>query len=201
MRSRMLTTMATRRWLAGAAAVAAVTLAGCSGGSGGTVAKTMNQHQAAAMAEQIVHDTATALHPQPRLDFDPSLGNDATQCLAEHLPDASKMVTVYRTAWLRGIPDGEQVNIANQVKAYWQKQGYIIGTTANFAQGKPEITGYTPHKDPFEVFTFTLTTASNGWISIGATSPCVWPNGTPPPKPQATARIQMIALRAMARRT
>ena len=181
MGSRMLKAGATRRWLAGAAAVAAVTLMGSSGSSGGTVAKTMNQQQAAATAENIIRDTAAALHPQPRLDFDPSLGNDAIQCLAEQLPDASKMVTVDRTAWLRGIPNGQQVNIANQVKAYWQKQGYVIGTTANFAQGKPEITGYTPHKDPFEVFTFSLTTASNGWISIGATSPCVWPNGTAPP--------------------
>ncbi len=176
----MLRTMATRRWVAAAAAVAVVTLAGCSGGSGGTVAKTMNQQEAAATAENIIRSTAATLHPQPGLDFDPSLGNDAIQCLAEELPDASKMVTVDRTAWLRGIPDGQQVNIANQVKAYWRQQGYVIGTAANFDQGKPEITGYTPHKDPFEVFTFSLTTASNGWISIGATSPCVWPNGTRP---------------------
>jgi hemolysin activation/secretion protein len=153
MRSRMLTTVATRRWLAAGAVVAALTLAGCSGGSaGGTVAKTMNQQQATAQAEQIVRDTASALHPQPSLDFNTSLPNETGPCLAENLPSADKMVQASRTAQLGGVRDSQEIiAIANQVQAYWKKQGYVVTSTANFSKGQPAIFGHTPEHDPFAV--------------------------------------------------
>ncbi len=141
----------------------------------------MNQQQATARAEQIVRDTASALHPEPGLDFNTSLPNETGPCLAENLPSADKMVQASRTAELSGVRDSQQIiAIANQVQAYWKKQGYVISSTANFTKGQPAIFGHTPEHDPFAVFTISLETNPQGSIAIGATSPCIWPSGTPP---------------------
>ncbi len=142
----------------------------------------MNQQQATARAEQIVRDTASALHPQASLDFNTSLPNETGPCLAENLPSADKTVQSSRTAELGGIRDSQEIiAIANQVQAYWKKQGYVVTSTANFSKGQPAIFGHTPEQDPFAVFTISLETNPQGSVAIGATSPCIWPNGTPPP--------------------
>ena len=162
----------TGRWLAAALTGGIVMLAGCSGGNVAT--KTMTQAQAATRAEQVLAGTAAAVKPRPRLDFDPRLGNGADQCLAS-IPNATEMVNVSRTAWLRQIPTSENGSVGQQILAFWKKQGYKITDYSGFSAGKPSIDAETK-----DYFTISLGTASNGLMSIGATSPCIYKNGTPP---------------------
>lgn len=136
--------------------------------------KTMTQAQAATRAEQILHETLAALHPRPRLDFDPSLGNGADVCVAG-IPNADQMVSVNRSAWLRDIPVSQNGSIGRQILAYWRKQGYSISQAYGFDSNQPSINGETK-----DAFTFDLGTANNGWMSFGTTSPCVYPDGHPP---------------------
>jgi hypothetical protein len=96
-----------------------------------------------------------------------------SQCLADR-PDAGKMVNVTRSAWLRGIPENTNGSIGQQVKAYWEKQHYVIKVAKGFASGMPDISGVT--KDDYLI---SLATANNGWLSIQVTSPCIYPHGTP----------------------
>jgi hypothetical protein len=125
--------------------------------------------------EQLLHTTMQAVDPKLRLDYDPLLGNQVTQCLAD-IADADKMVTVDRTAWLRGVPSGGQVPLANAIKSYWEKQGYTIGDTVGFNQNLPQIDQVQTH----DAFWMSLSTANNGTMSIGASSPCIYTDGTPP---------------------
>lgn len=173
MKARMRRARTTRRWpVLLAAAGASLLLAGCSGGTVAT--KTMTQAQATVRAGQILTGTATALTPRPQLDFDPALGNGADQCLAD-IPDADKMVNVNRIAWLRAIAVSRNGSIGRQVEAYWKKQGYSISTASGFDQESPVITGETS-----DHFTISLATGKNGLMSISASSPCIYPEGTPP---------------------
>lgn len=169
----MLTVRKSRCWpvMAAVVAVAAV-LVGCSGGN--VPAKTMTLDQATARAEQVVKETGAALTPRPALDFDPRLPNESGVCLA-NIPHASQMVSVDRTAWLRKIPASQNSSIGQQILAYWKKQGYSISDQSGFADAQPSIDAVT--KDGFTV---SLGTAKNGWMSVGASSPCVYPHGTPP---------------------
>jgi hypothetical protein len=135
----------------------------------------MTQDQAARRAEQIVSETAAALSPKPRLESAPIFGNGPSACLAD-IPDAGKMVSVAYTFWLRGVPENENGKIGLQIKAHWQKQGYHIEKSSGFDKGQPDISGVT--KDNFLI---SLNWSSNGALSVGATSPCVYPHGTPSP--------------------
>jgi len=137
-------------------------------------AKTMTLDQATARAEQVVKETGAALTPEPALDFDRSLPNESGVCLA-NVPNADQMVSVDRTAWLRKIPASQNGTVGQQILAYWKKQGYSISDQSGLADGQPSIGGET--KDGFTV---SLATAKNGWMSISASSPCVYQHGTPP---------------------
>lgn len=137
----------------------------------------MTQQQAAERAERIVRETAAALDPVPHLDFDPA-GNFTSPCLAD-LPFAEVMVQVNRTAWLRGVPAGQQVDVANQIKSDWEKRGYEITSTANFGQGRPAVYAFNPDDDRFAVFSFSVETNAEGDMFVSAESPCVWPGGAP----------------------
>lgn len=134
----------------------------------------MTQAQATARAEQILQDTAAVLTPRPRLDFDPSLPNESGVCLAD-IPNASHMINVDRTAWLRAITASQNGSIGQQIESYWKKQGYTITTSGGIKEQSPVITGET--KDSF---TISLATGQDGLMSIGASSPCIYKNGTPP---------------------
>jgi hypothetical protein len=146
-------------------------LTACSGG--GVAAKTMTQAQATQRAQAILRETAAMLNPKPRLEVD-RLTTYTDQCLAD-IPNASQMVTVAYTYNLRDIPVSENRTIGEQIKAYWQKQGYAINTSGGFSSNQPAIYGET--KDAFLI---SLDSDSQNTLFIGATSPCVYPHGTPP---------------------
>jgi hypothetical protein len=65
-------------------------------------------------------------------------------------------------------------SIGQQIEAYWKKQGFAINTSGGFANKVPVVTGET--KDSF---TISLATGKNGLMSLSASSPCIYPDGTP----------------------
>jgi hypothetical protein len=85
------------------------------------------------------------------------------------------MVTVAYTFNLRDIPVSENQTIGEQIKAYWQQQGYAIQKATDIGTSQPNISGET--KDSFLI---SLDSDSQNTLFIGATSPCIYPHGTPP---------------------
>lgn len=66
--------------------------------------------------------------------------------------------------------------MAQQVLSYWKRKGYAIFDTPGVGTDAPNIHGATRSGD----FLISLETAGDGSLAIGATSPCLWPHGTPP---------------------
>lgn len=164
------------RWLgqvvaAVIALIVAGMVAGCS--RGGVAKKTMTAAQATARAQTILRDIAAALNPRPTLEVNQLL-TVTDQCVAD-VPNADKMVNVAYSYWLRGIPASQFGNIGRQIKAYLEKRGYTIKTSGGFSSGQPGISGYTS-----DSFLISLDWSAKGALSIGASSPCIYRDGTPP---------------------
>lgn len=137
---------------------------------------TINQQHATDLAEQILRDTVDAITPRPELEvYQP--GSGAGPCLINPDDTSDKRVQVSLTYWLRGIPVTDNASVAQQVLNYWKHEGYAITDTHGLGTNAPEISGVTPWSD----FLIALETSSNGAMSVIASSPCIWPKGTPPP--------------------
>ncbi|HUL24701.1 MAG TPA: hypothetical protein VLW44_02885 [Streptosporangiaceae bacterium] len=160
-----------------AAVVAAVVPLGASGCTGGSTLPqhTITEHQAITQAEQILRDTASAITPRPTLELSRLL-TDTGPCLVDPTNTADTRVQVSRAYYLRGFPRQGNASVAQQVLAYWQHKGYAISDTQRMNGDTPAIHGATSSGD----FTISLDTGGDGTLTIGATSPCLWPNGTPP---------------------
>lgn len=136
---------------------------------------TMTQQHASARAEQILRGTADAITPRPTLEtYGP--GSGTGPCLVNPNDTSDKRVQVTLTYWLRGISAQDNASVAAQILHYWKHMGYAITDTKGLGTAAPNIFAGTPSDD----FLISLQTSANGAMSIGATSPCIWPKGTPP---------------------
>lgn len=136
---------------------------------------TMTEKQAITRAEEILHQTAAALKPRPRLEtYRP--GSITGPCLISPNDAKDKRVQVTRTFWLRGITPDQNAAIGTQILQYWKAQGYTITGSKGVGSPQPSISGATRADD----FLISLDTSSDGSLSIGTTSPCIWAHGTPP---------------------
>jgi hypothetical protein len=171
------TLLSRARWrgrIAAAVVLAGLMVSGCSGGDP-VFKPTMTQPHAAARGEQIMRETAAALTPRPTLEiYKP--GSGPGSCMVNPNDTSDTRVQLDLTYWLRGIPARDNSSVAQQILRYWEHKGYGISGTSHLDTEFPAIFGVTP-----DDFTIALETSSNGAMSIGATSPCIWPKGTPPP--------------------
>jgi hypothetical protein len=135
---------------------------------------TVTQQHASARAEQILRGTADAVTPWPTLEiYGP--GSSTGPCLVDPNDTSDKRVQVTLTYWLRGIAPKTtpaSPSMSCTTASIWATRlpTKSLGTTA------PNIFAGTPSDD----FLMSLQTSANGALSIGTTSPCIWPKGTPP---------------------
>jgi hypothetical protein len=157
-------------------ALAALVTSACSGGGSPVFHPTMTEQQAIARAEQILHETAAAISPRPTLEvYQP--GSDTGPCLINPNDTSDKRMQVVRTYWLRGITEQDNASVGEQILRFWKHKGYAISDTKGVGTSQPDITGATQIDD----FLISLEWSADGSLSIGTTSPCIWPKGTPPP--------------------
>jgi hypothetical protein len=170
-------------WSNGAVTVVGIFVAACGFDGGSSPERTpsvgqttITQRQADERVEQILRQTSAKLHPKPHLElFRPA--SQPYHCDdRENAGDDPRMVAS-RTYWLRDVAVEHNVSIGDQIKKIWEQQGYLITTAQGMGTDQPNLTGRTRPDD----FLIALSAGDNGQLSIGATSPCVWPNGTPEP--------------------
>ncbi|MEU8108310.1 hypothetical protein AB0C18_31820 [Nonomuraea muscovyensis] len=133
---------------------------------------TLTHAQALARIEQILHETSQAISPRPRLEVLPSF-NAPSGCQGEGASE--DQIIVSRAYWLRDIPKTENMNVSRQVRDFWQAQGYRIA-----ASGKGGAPGLSGESQP-DRFRLSLVRAAGDDLYLGASSPCIWPYGTPSP--------------------
>ncbi|MGW4468246.1 hypothetical protein ACWENQ_01095 [Nonomuraea sp. NPDC004354] len=135
---------------------------------------TITQAQAISRVDQLVHETAAALVPKPRLELMP-FTVPPSRCL--HDGDSQDKVVINRAYWLRDVPKTKNMEIARQVRAYWEAQGHRIVSTGGWEVGQPSIGG----ESRPDGFILALVWAAGDDLYLASTSTCVWPDGTPSP--------------------
>ncbi|MER6946814.1 hypothetical protein ABT294_22550 [Nonomuraea sp. NPDC000554] len=161
---------------------AVILVAGCApgGGPGGAMnpsadKPTITKAQALTRIEQLINGTVSVIHPKPQLDlYQPSL-NDGL-CLDPQDGGSEDRIEVSREYYLRGLPKTEDAlkEVIAEVKAYWQKQGHYIAVEH---ENGLQLYGRSRPDD----FLITIGREADNVLSLGATSTCLWPNGTPEP--------------------
>ncbi|MFI6387485.1 hypothetical protein [Nonomuraea sp. NPDC050540] len=133
---------------------------------------TFSQGQAIAINDKLISETVRAINPRPRLEVISSF-NAPSGCLGE---GASKnQIIVSRAYWLRDVPKDQNLAISRQIRVFWQSRGHRIVSMGS--NGNPDLSGES-QPDGFRLF---LTWAEGDHIFLGASSPCIWPDGTPAP--------------------
>ncbi|MFI6815733.1 hypothetical protein ACIBG7_25235 [Nonomuraea sp. NPDC050328] len=132
---------------------------------------TLTRDQAVARIEQLITATAQVITPEPRLEEVPSF-SAPSGCQGDGT--AEDQIIVSRAYWLRGIPEGENMRVSAQIRSYWESQGYRI-VAAGSGDGNPGLSG---ESQP-ERFRLSLVWAEGDDLYLGASSTCIWPDGTP----------------------
>ncbi|MFG6192513.1 hypothetical protein [Nonomuraea sp. JJY05] len=159
---------------------AAVLIAGCAPGGalGGAMnasadKPTITKAQALARIEQLINGTVAVMHPKPELELhQPSL-NDSL-CLDPVDGGSEDRLIINRTYYLRGLPKDSLKEVVAQVKAYWQSQGHYIEAQS---ENGLQLYGRSRPDD----FFITIGWTEGDVLTLGSTSTCLWPNGTPEP--------------------
>lgn len=135
---------------------------------------TITQQQAVARVDRLLRDTGAAITPRPRLVVDKP-GTQVTSCLEEPEGSSDARVQPAGEYFLQGVPQQARASVAEQIMRFWKAKGYAVDAF-HMGTSDPQVHGTT--QDNFLV---ALEPNGGGELSIGASSPCVWPNGTPPP--------------------
>jgi hypothetical protein len=129
---------------------------------------TLTAQQARDRAEQYARETATALGPDASLAKAP--GGDV-EC--DDL-DPPGRVTVGADYFLT-VPATTNRQVMDTVYTYWTARGFSALDDSRTSV-RPRLT----LQNNTDGFRIGITEGGTGGLSLGASSPCVWPNGTPP---------------------
>lgn len=141
-------------------------------GGGGVSASSMTQNEALARVTELAKQTTDAIDPKPELDlYRPSL--NPRYCDPDSdAPDAP--IHVYRAYYLRGVPETRLKDVADQVRRFWERQGYVIVTASenglNFTA-----------RSRADGFNLAIGRAGGEVLTLEIESPCIVPDETPGP--------------------
>ncbi|MFI6298995.1 hypothetical protein ACIBEJ_45920 [Nonomuraea sp. NPDC050790] len=136
---------------------------------------TLTQTQAIGLIDKLINQTVRAITPKPRLEVLPSF-NAPSGCAGEGASE--EQIIVSRAYWLRDVPKDQNLAVSRQVRLFWQSQGHRI--VAAGGGGNLNLSG----ESRPEGFKLSLTWAEGDHLYLGASSTCIWPDGTPAPGPK-----------------
>ncbi|MDV6011830.1 hypothetical protein F8178_04950 [Haloechinothrix sp. LS1_15] len=131
---------------------------------------TITEEQARDRAEQHLHDAIAALPDQPSLR---QLSDYSDACTDPTDGGPQGRYQVGMTYWLDDLPKEKNREYLDVLYAHWEANNYRI-------RGDRRDRGsiYVEHND--DAFRMSIRTSDEGDLSLGASSPCIWPEGTPP---------------------
>jgi hypothetical protein len=150
-----------------------VLLSGCGWRAG--MSPTLDEQQATDRVQQHIDDTVAIIQPMPRLERQSFVDSQPCDIPSDNGPLGR--ISVGHVYWLREIPVERNAEVFAAVERYWVSNGWVI------------LTDDTSSENPFlsvenraDSFRMSLEASIDGQLSIGASSPCIWPNGTPEPQ-------------------
>jgi hypothetical protein len=154
------------------AAVAAA-LAGCDKSPQGQepgMKHTITQAEAQQRAESYVQDALNALSPGLQLE---KVLSETAPCSDPSDNGPPGRVFASNRYWIRGLPKDQNNPVVDTLRRWSAQQGFMIVSDA-WDKAK-----FITLEHPSTGFRFAIQESAQGDLSIGASSPCVWPNGTP----------------------
>lgn len=134
---------------------------------------TITHAEAEAKANAYIQEIVRALPFRPRLD-DHGLGATTLECTDPTDNGPPGRFDYAIEYFLRDVPPERNPEIFAAVREYLTRQGFVVRS-----EGPTHLELGNP-KDGFQA---GLQESGDGskTLSLGVSSPCVWPNGTPPP--------------------
>jgi hypothetical protein len=156
-----------------AAMTALMILASC--GNGDDVKTTITEEQAKQRVEDYVRQTLSALPAEARLEVLSAASSVSCDDPTDNGPKGR--VTVGNTYWVRGLPKEGHTEFFDTVIAWWKQHNLTV-----LADRRPQV-NLIRVENKQDGFRITFDENPAGDLTLGADSPCVWPNGTPAPRP------------------
>ncbi len=137
--------------------------------------RTLTAQQAMERVEQHIADAVAALSMKPRLEE----GSTVSPLPCDDPSDQGPLgrVTVANLYWLRDLPKDRTAELFETMHSYWLSHDYRV--LDDHRDLRMPALFVESNRDAFRM---SLQANVRGDLSISATSPCVWPEGTPPPE-------------------
>lgn len=133
---------------------------------------TLTIEQAHQRAQQHVDDAAAALPVAPTLTV---LRNGEAECTDPTDNGPRGRYQVSRKYWLDDLPADRNAEFVDTLLAHWTSHGYHVLTDKR-ADNDRFVS--VEHND--DAFRMSVKQSTDGSLALGASSPCVWPDGHPP---------------------
>lgn len=137
--------------------------------------RTLTEQQAAQRAQEHIDRAVSALPERPRLRL---LDDSRSECMdpTDHGPRGRYQVG--RTYWLDGLPSARNAEFVTALYEHWVSSGFRVLTDERSADDR-----FVSVENDEDAFRMSVVESDEGSLSLGASSPCVWPDGEPPSQP------------------
>lgn len=133
--------------------------------------RTLTEEEAAQRAEEHIQRAVAALPEKPDLTLQ---RDDSAECLDPTDNGPRGRFEVGKTYWLDGLPAGRNEEYAEALHKHWVANGFRV-----LNDFRPDRIFISVENNE-DAFRMSVTESIEGDLSLGASSPCVWPNGVPP---------------------
>ena len=158
----------TATYISMATLILATCITGCGQRAG--MEETITQDEAAEKVQEHINGVMSSLPDEAELET--RRGTLFAACDDPTDGGPKDRVTVSERLWVRGLPIEDNETNIKRIYDYWINNGYQV-----LRDERPEKSSITVEdEDSFAAF---LRVSDQGSLSIGASSPCVWPEGTP----------------------
>lgn len=134
---------------------------------------TMTAEQALQRAEQYVREAISVLPAEAKLEV---LSTPTTQACDDPTDNGPRgRVFASNRYWIRGLDPSKTNEYLQAVLRWWSEHGFA-GSADSWEKAQ-----FVTVENAENGFRMAFQDGGDGALSIGASSPCVWPKGTPAP--------------------
>ncbi|OQO94708.1 hypothetical protein B1813_00980 [Saccharomonospora piscinae] len=138
----------------------------------GSSMRTMTEDEAAQRAEEHIRRAVAALPEKPALT---PLRADSAECLDPSDNGPRGRYEVGRSYWLDDLPGERNAEFVDALVEHWSAHDYRVLTDKRETKNR-----FVSVEHRGDAFRMSVKQSVEGDLSLGASSPCVWPDGTPP---------------------
>lgn len=134
--------------------------------------RTLTEEEAAERVEEHLQRAVEALPDNPTLTVQ---SEDSMECLDPDDHGPRGRYEVGKTYWLDEVPTDRNEEFVDVLYEHWEANGFRVLTDKRSQDDR-----FVSVENNDDAFRMSVKESVEGDLSLGASSPCVWPEGTPP---------------------